>query len=1006
MKLLRLRVTAFGPFAGTEEVDFAGLGEAGLFLIQGPTGAGKTSVLDAVCFALFGTVPGARKRIRNLRSDHAAQHVAPEVVLEFEAGARRWRVTRSPEWQRPKQRGSGTTRQHAAVALQEWRDGGWAARSTRIDETAEEIERLLGMNAAQFAQVALLPQGEFAAFLRSGAEERRAVLEKLFATELYAAVEKYLADERARTRREAETLEQRFHEGAGLVAEVAEREVPEEADAAALLDWADALAAEHTEGLTGAAARLAAARETVTTAQRAHTAARELALRQREFVQETARKAELDARAQDVQRERARLETAERAEKVRPYGSAVAARGRQVEGAEARVAEARRAVAVLVPPAPLPCVCAAEGCRCADLSADAPVAAVAGALRVWQGELARLDVLSPRQTRLEEVTRETRVLRERENQHRAAEEKAGLRLAELPEAIEADRAALEDAKLNASLLESASRAVADAHQAVEDARRRDQLQGQLAKAGDASRAAVDAAQEATDVLQRVRRARLDGMAALLAADLRDGEACRVCGSTSHPAPADGAADVPSDADEARAAAVQEKAQRAREEAAMTVESLRAQYDGLLERVEAPVSELADSLAAARADLDAKRRRAGRVEELQARLTAVEQELEQARAAQGEAARQVADAAAALRGLADEEVRLRAELDAARGTDATLEARVTRLTREAELLAEAGKADTRAAAAREQLAQAAEEFAHAWAEQGFATAEETRAALLTEPERARRTAEIRAFDDALAAVTDRLAAPELVAAAAQEPPDVAGLEAAAREAEEAHAALVSAHDRAARLSTRLTELAAELRARNAAWEPARAAYETTARLASVVNGQPPNPAQMRLSAYVLSARLDQVVGAANARLTTMSQSRYLLRRTDERSAADSKRNSGGLGLRVTDSWTGQDRDPATLSGGESFITSLALALGLADVVTAEAGGAEINTLFVDEGFGTLDEDTLDEVMTVLDSLRDGNRTVGVVSHVAELRTRIPTQLRLTKTRSGSRLTTTL
>lgn len=160
--------------------------------------------------------------------------------------------------------------------------------------------------------------------------------------------------------------------------------------------------------------------------------------------------------------------------------------------------------------------------------------------------------------------------------------------------------------------------------------------------------------------------------------------------------------------------------------------------------------------------------------------------------------------------------------------------------------------------------------------------------------------------------------------------------------------------------------------------------------------------MRLSAYVLGERLRQVVDAANERLDHMSGGRYLLRHDLNRSAGDRGRSGGGLGLRVLDAWTGVERDPATLSGGESFITSLALALGLADVVTDEAGGAEIGTLFVDEGFGTLDDETLDDVLDILDGLREGGRAVGVVSHVAELRVRIPAQLRVVKGRSGSTL----
>ena len=154
--------------------------------------------------------------------------------------------------------------------------------------------------------------------------------------------------------------------------------------------------------------------------------------------------------------------------------------------------------------------------------------------------------------------------------------------------------------------------------------------------------------------------------------------------------------------------------------------------------------------------------------------------------------------------------------------------------------------------------------------------------------------------------------------------------------------------------------------------------------------------MTLSSFVLAARLEEVAAAASERLARMTAGRYSLVHTDAgRGGARS-----GLGLLARDAWTGHDRDTSTLSGGEMFLASLALALGLADVVTAEAGGSRMETLFVDEGFGTLDEETLDEVMTVLDGLREGGRVVGVVSHVTELRQRIPAQIQVSKGRAGS------
>jgi exonuclease SbcC len=198
--------------------------------------------------------------------------------------------------------------------------------------------------------------------------------------------------------------------------------------------------------------------------------------------------------------------------------------------------------------------------------------------------------------------------------------------------------------------------------------------------------------------------------------------------------------------------------------------------------------------------------------------------------------------------------------------------------------------------------------------------------------------------------------------------------------------------------RLETLAARLESALAAWAPLRSELELAERLAALADGtSADNRLRMRLSAYVLGYRLSQVVDAANERLARMFDHRYTLEHTGDRGVGETR---GGLSLRVRDDWTGESRDPATLSGGETFVVSLALALGLADVIAHEAGGSELDTLFVDEGFGTLDAETLDQVMDTLDSLRDGGRVVGVVSHVAELRDRIPTQLHVTKGRAGS------
>ena len=198
MRLHRLDGTAVGPFAGAESGDFDALAESGLFLLHGPTGAGKTSVLDAVCFALYGQVPGARRTTVRLRSDHADPSTVPQVRLDFSVGRRRFEVTRSPAWDRPKKRGTGTTPEQARVTVRELVDGTWEPLTARIDEAAHLLEELLGLGPDQFTKLVLLPQGEFAAFLRADAEERKALLEKLFGTDRYAALATWVRERRPR----------------------------------------------------------------------------------------------------------------------------------------------------------------------------------------------------------------------------------------------------------------------------------------------------------------------------------------------------------------------------------------------------------------------------------------------------------------------------------------------------------------------------------------------------------------------------------------------------------------------------------------------------------------------------------------------------------------------------------------------------------------------------------------------------------------------------------------
>ena len=241
MRLHRLEAVAFGPFAEQVEVDFDALSDAGLFLLTGATGAGKTSVLDAVCFALYGAVPGDRQGAKRLRSDHAAPTVAPSVTLEFSVAGRRFRIVRSPAWERPRKRGTGTTREQARVLLTERLGDRWAGRATRLDEAGHVVSELLGLTMSQFCQVQMLPQGRFQAFLRADSDERHRLLQRLFRTSRFEDVEHWLRERRRALRREADRAHDAVAALVGRVSEAADRPLPEGWDPHALREAADAV---------------------------------------------------------------------------------------------------------------------------------------------------------------------------------------------------------------------------------------------------------------------------------------------------------------------------------------------------------------------------------------------------------------------------------------------------------------------------------------------------------------------------------------------------------------------------------------------------------------------------------------------------------------------------------------------------------------------------------------------------------------------------------------------
>ncbi|MBA9058839.1 MULTISPECIES: AAA family ATPase [Micrococcus] len=1008
MRIHRMRLEGLGPYAQAQDVDFDRLNAGGLFLLDGPTGAGKSTVLAALCFALYGTVPGGRSAeslVTTLREPGA---VIPEVQVEFTVQGRRFEVVRSPKHERPRRRrsaaGGATVTTQATVSLRERVDGEWTAPLTRADEVGQQIAAVLHLDAEQFMQVVLLPQGQFAQFLTAKSDERRVLLRRLFGTQRFDGVEEHLRVETARldtavavdadvARTARAQLAEALHEALGP-----DWHAPEPSP-----DTDDrllALAAERAgRAHEDARADLATARAAE---QRARVTARELETRGRDLAAAEAwasRRRDHDAEAETAAARRRAVDAHERA------GRVLAAAQRATAAADAAGTASETVTEALAHVEDEPTAAAWLAAARADGAADAP------ASRQALGEAERAAEAVARavqdRARMGELEQEAAAAAERRAE--IGRDRAAL-VESRPEreaAVAAHRAAVERGTERLGAREAVDRAVSEA------AARRTAAEAAAARAVEAEtaarahREAQERRREAAERHVGLLRARYEQAASELAERLVPGEPCAVCGSPEHPAPAATAdttvteADV-RDAEQARTAAdrAATDAETALRAAEQTLRTAREAAAGLapeaareaLERAEAEraaLDQAAKDLAADRRRLTAAEKTLAGADETAAALAAED----------GRLAEAAAHRAARL-------TELRDAVEAARGDAETLDARrdqVTAARRVLAALAAAQDEDARARAVADETDQA---LTAALAEQRFDDVDAARAARLEETEAAARTAAVQEWHAERARLAELEASEPVrrgraLAEAGVEPPT----EEQTRAAAEALAAAEAASSSRATAVGRLDSLVATVRRQSAALtevlerSAGLIAEHTRVRgLLDLVRGGGENLLKMPLTSYVLAGRLEEVAAAATERLLAMTDQRYSIEYSD----AVGGRGNKGLELVIRDHYVDETRHPATLSGGETFMASLALALGLADTVQAEAGGIELDTLFVDEGFGSLDADTLDDVLDVVDTLRTGGRTVGLVSHVERMRQEIGVRLEVRKDRRGSSL----
>ena len=874
MKPIQLVLSAFGPYVERTVIDFSALGEEGLFLIAGDTGAGKTTIFDAISFALYGEASGGKekRKSKSFHSDYVSDQTETYVELTFRHRGETWWIRRNLEYQRPakkKKDGMETTTRQAADAQMRNEDTG--EEILRMDDVNRRVRELLGLTQDQFTQTVMIAQGDFLKILTASSDDRKKLFRDLFHTNLYVDLQSRLQEKNRACADEQKALEQVILSAEGKIdpeAEFAEREI--------LLSYCGQI--QHTDALCALLARL---------------------IEQEKAAQEQARAQKKEAADQIgaliaavTEGERVNRDFADWESKKARLAALTAGQG-EIDAQRAALAAARRAQ---------------------QLETDEAL------MRRTRRDMdAQRTALSEAQAALEQAEK---ALPEAETRMKEAESRGGEIHALLAQAKQ-----MEDCLPVLGEVERLKAAL--------DTQKRE-LQ-RLTEASSRAQAAYIAAQNSYYLSQ----------AGLLARELKAGQPCPVCGSTAHPCPAQITPETVTRQALEQAAQRRETAEKAQSDAATRLAANRAALD-----------EREDRLRALKIGADETRQR------LAARIDAAHQ-------------------AAADR---------QREIDAARSAYQALDKRKTA----AQSAVDA--AQKQLAALEKDLRAQTEAFEQKRAAHGFEDEASYRLAKRTNADIERLDREIRNFDEqkrTLAAQTheleDKLSGRQRTDLTALQNRRAAALDrqAKAENAEKAMVRKLTLHESAER----------EIRQANAAIQKKRGKWQIIQELytccAGIAAGNP--RAKLTFEAYVQQYYFRFVVAAANKRLTRLTDGMFTLRVMRE---AANRVSQSGLDLEVLDRSTGQARDVSTLSGGESFLASLALALGLSDAVQSQSGQIRMDAMFIDEGFGSLDENALRSSIDVLLELADGKRLIGIISHVQELEERIDKQIVVTKTPNGS------
>lgn len=1018
MKLHQLDITAFGPFAGKEQINFADLGDNPLFLIDGPTGAGKSSILHAICYALYGETTDADRKDLGLRSDHAEPELLTELTLAFSIRDQHYRITREPTQMRPAKRGGGET-EHKATAhlVRLLADGGEETLVARKKTDADaHIREIIGLSADQFRQVMVLPQGRFRELLLAKSDDRQEILSTLFQTEIYKRIEYILKDKAGDIERQYKAFEQSKEEALN------DAQVRSWDDLIEAITHASQALQQQATAKDKAGEHKQSAAAKVKSAEDLQTRFAACSEKQRELEQHQARSAEVDA-------QRRQIERAEQAARISPTWQTLQSLVADITTKHNAITQAKD-----------------EESQARNLLADANAA-----LEQAKSQYHQRDSLKAKETQLKgyrEILSKYETIKAASAKADNARRNAATRNEQLHTQIHNNETALaklvnEEQRLNQQVSQKAQLVSLQF-----EAKTRLDHRKKLAAANTALVQLNEVVNQAQHLLEQAQSAQqaaekhadhlemlwFSNQAAVLADKLQAGQPCKVCGSLEHPHPAvfeSGAEDINQDAvNEARKTQAEQLSLRSAAEHRLAdsqrdvankhaeIKELEAglgadakkpltefqhAYDDLCKRLKA-IGAFEQRLASNATEKQTQERT---LTALRDEMKALDDKLPELISAQSQASSELKAAEhnlpQAYRSLQVLEQAITDTVTAISQIEKDLE--VAQTAQQQAQSAHAAATSTVKAQeqelnnlqARERDQQAL--WQQALADSNFATQADFAAATLeaTALEQLRKA--VRGFDDRLQALEATLALMQ-AQLKDQQPPQMDALQQNLQAAEHAFKAAEASWTEAYRHQAMLERTQHKIEQLEAQQSTVKKQFEVVGKMAKAAAGK--GEVRVSLERFVLGNLLDSVLSIASQRLHVMSKGQYRLVRQDE--SSQKRTSTAGLDLAIDDAYSGKTRPVATLSGGESFMASLALALALSDVVQQRSGGIQLDTLFVDEGFGSLDQESLQLAIDTLVDLQASGRTIGIISHVSELKEQMPQRIDVISTRTGSTVKT--